>query len=114
MKIFFLLDGEPSSVADQLMEAITVWVKSEETHVEIIDKRPEDMAAWELGIQLECKRRIHMKPSLDFLFKLAKKIEREFVIGLYDKRGARENICYFGYEEGCPDIDEVAMYLGLK
>ena len=115
MKIYFLLDDEePSSVADQLMEAIAVWSKAEESHVEMIDKRPEDMAAWELGIQLECKRKIHMQPSLDFLFKLAKKMEREFVIGLYDKRGARENICYFGHEEGCPDIDEVAMYLGLK
>jgi len=41
----------------------------------VIDNRPEDMAAWELGIQLECKRKAHMKQPLDFLFKLAKKME---------------------------------------
>lgn len=115
MKVYFLLDDEePSLVADKLMEAIGVWLKGEESFVQAIDNRPEEMAAWELGIQLECKRKAHMKQPLDFLFKLAKKMEREFVIGLYDKQGARENVCYFGYEEGCPDIDEVAMYLGLK
>ena len=115
MKIYFLLDDEePSSVADQLMTAIDAWLKTEQLAIEVIDDRPEDSSEWLLGLQFECKRKAIMKQPLEFLFKLAKKMEREFVIGIYDKSGARENVCYFGYEEGCPDINEVAMYLGLK
>ena len=115
MKIYFLLDDdEPDVVADDLIDAIGLWLEAQETFVEVIDNRPDDVTKWELGVQLECKRKAHMKPALDFLFALAKKMEREFVIGLYDKKGAKENVCYFGHEEGCPDIDEVAMYLGLK
>lgn len=115
MKVYFLLDDEePESVANQLMVAINTWLEAEQLAIEVIDERPEDGSEWLLGLQFDCKRKAAMKQPLEFLFKWAKKAERVFVIGIYDKSGSRENVCYFGYQEGCPDINEVAMYLGLK
>lgn len=118
MKLYILLDGladdeNPTTVADKLQAAINLWLASEELEITPVDERPESKEDWQVGVQFQCQRKAALKAPLDFLFKWAKKAEREFVIGFYDKRsGEREDVCYFGFEEGKPDISEVAMYLG--
>ena len=115
MNLYILLDDEaPQEVADKLMTAINAWLEETEIAAQPVDVRDGEGADWLLGIQLEIKRKAGLKRPLEFLYQQAEKMEREFVIGLYDKEtGDRENVCYFGYEEGRPDPDEVALYLGL-
>jgi len=115
MKLYFLLDDEePEAVADKLVAALGDWLASTQLELTVVDERPDDVAQWQVGLQFECKRKAALKQPMEFLFTWAKKAEREFVIGSYDKKsGAREDVCYFGYEEGRPDLNEVAMYLGL-
>lgn len=116
MKLYILLDDEsPDEVADKLMQAISVWLAEGDIDAQAVDLREGDAEDWQLGINLEAKRKAALKQPLEFLYKQAKKMEREFVVGLYDKEtGDREDVCYFGHEEGRPDLDEMALYLGLS
>jgi len=116
MNLYVLLDhDEPQALADDLMAHINNWLRDSELDAKALDIRSENSNEWQLGVQFECQRKMVLKQPLDFLFKLAKKMECEFVIGCYDKAsGNREDVCYFGYEEGRPDMDEVGIYLGLK
>lgn len=116
MKLYFLLDDEePEAVADKLVAALGDWLATTPLELTVVDERPDDVTQWQIGLQFDCKRKAMLKQPLEFLFKWAKKMEREFVIGFYDKEsGNNEDVCYFGYEEGCPALDEVGLYLGLK
>jgi len=116
MNLYILIDDdEPETVADQLMAKIDTWLQETDLDIQSVDVRPDNSSEWQQGMQLKCKRKAELKQPLEFLFKLAKKMEREFVIGFYDNEsGNREVVCYFGYEEGRPDLDEVGLYLGLK
>ncbi|MEZ5524801.1 MAG: hypothetical protein R3E62_07550 [Pseudomonadales bacterium] len=115
MKLYILLDDEsPEEVADKLVQAMTKWFVDAELAGEIVDVREGDVEDWTVGLNLEIGRKAGLRKPLEFLYKQAKKMEREFVIGLYGKTGNREDICYFGFEEGRPDVDEVALYLGLN
>lgn len=116
MRLYILLDDEsPEEVADKLMKAISGWLEEADLDAQAVDIREGEFDDWQLGIVLETKRTSGLKKPLEFLYKQAKKMEREFVIGFYDKEsGEREDVCYFGCEEGRPDVDEVALYLGLS
>ena len=49
------------------------------------------------------------------LYAIATKQKIEFVVGIVDdKTGESEEVCYFGKQEGMPDVFEIANYLGLK
>jgi len=120
MKLYFLLDSllddeKPETAADKLVAALTDWLVNSDSEISLINERPEDVDEWQVGLQFDCQRKAALKAPLEFLFQWAKKAEREFVIGFYDKQSSsREDVCYFGHEEGRPDINEIAMYLGLK
>lgn len=115
MKLYIFLDDEsPDEVADKLVQAISVWLAESDVEVQVVDIREGGFENWLLGINLEAKRKASLKQPLEFFYKQAKKMEREFVVGLYDKEtGDREDVCYFGHEEGRPDLDEMALYLDL-
>jgi len=70
------------------------------------------LRSWELGITLRLKSKAELKEPLNFLYGLAKQTKCEFVVGIHHAAD-KEDICYFGHEEGRPDMHEVAMYLGL-
>jgi len=120
MKLYFLLDGlvddeKPATTADKVVATLSEWLKSSKLGMTLVDERPEEVEEWQVGLQFDCERKAVLKAPLEFLFQWAKKAEQEFVIGFYDKKsGSREDVCYFGHEEGRPDISEVAMYLGLN
>jgi hypothetical protein len=67
---------------------------------------------WELGIKLIANSKVELKEPLRFLYAVAKHNKCEFVVGIIHEH-EKEDICYFGNEEGRPDMHEVAMYLGL-
>jgi len=67
-----------------------------------------------LGSRLEVKKNSQLKNPLNFFYGVAKFHKLEFVIAMQDEdSGDWEEVCFFGYEEGRPDIFEVACYLGL-
>ncbi|MES9861225.1 MAG: hypothetical protein ABW157_18010 [Candidatus Thiodiazotropha sp. LLP2] len=45
----------------------------------------------------------------------SKEYKRDIVLGIVNKEtDLREDICYFGNEEGKPDFYEISGYLGVK
>ena len=68
--------------------------------------------ALKLGICIRVKSKYKLKEPLNFLYSLAKAHKCEFVIAILNS-GDLEEICYFGYEEGRPDLFEIANYLSL-
>ena len=59
------------------------------------------------------KKNQHLKDPLSFLHGVAKDHKVDFVVGFFEENGDSEDVCYFGHEEGKPDIVEIANYLGL-
>ena len=73
-----------------------------------------DLADEKLGIHIQVKSKFKLKEPLNFLYKIAKTYKCEFVIGMVDSdSGDLEEVCYFGHEEGRPDLFEIANYLSL-
>ncbi len=67
-----------------------------------------------LGMSITIKKNKQLKNPLNFVYGIAKKHKLEFAIAMQDEEsGEWEEVCFFGYEEGKPDIFEVACYLGL-
>jgi hypothetical protein len=54
----------------------------------------------------------HLKIPINFLYQLARQQKIDFELGIAES-DQFEAICYFGHEEGRPDIFEMALYLGL-
>ena len=112
------LDEMPELVADELVQ----WQAERAEHVELIDNRSEiaatdagfSLSAWRLGLGLEIRDKKHLKEPLNFLYGLAKTYQLEVVVGIYHALShSKEDICYFGFEEGRPDLFEIGCYLGL-
>ena len=67
-----------------------------------------------LGLSIEIKSKHKLKAPLNFLYTLAKFYKCEFVIAeVCPDSGDIQDVCYFGHEEGKPDLFEVANYLSL-
>ncbi len=95
---------ECKSDVDQSIES---WVADKE-HFEMLES---DVLA---GLRIQVKKAEQLKVPLNFLYGLAKEYKLEFAISQLDEERAEwEEVCYFGNEEGRPDIFEVACYLGL-
>ncbi len=124
MQIYLYAEADNlEEIATPLSDALSRWVKKTNLPVEFVDNRHEpdpassdgETAFWNLGIELSATRRSDLGKSLDFLYKLAKEQRCEFVIGLASSAvSPAKDICYFGYEEGRPDVHEIAHYLGFK
>ena len=124
MKIYITLDtqelDEVASVADPMTSAISEWIIEAAVPAELVNQSDVDattnkgLASLTLGIYMTVKKSQHLKKPLNFFYTLAKQHKVEFVLGYFDDDfGESEDICYFGYEEGQPDIFEVGSYLGF-
>jgi len=112
MKIYMLAEhDELEEIAEPLAEAVSVWLAESDSRAEFV--RPDEDAL-QVGIMLETGKKIALKDPVNFLYSLAKEYKVEFVVGVMAEDGSRENVCFFGFEEGRPDINEIAQYLGLK
>ena len=129
MKLYVQIDhtdGIDALPKTEIRSAIETWLESSTSKAshaqpesdESLDEAElsdQDQLGTELlGIHIDVRKRMELKEPLNFLYTLAKQHKTEFVIGIIDERtGEQEDVCYFGFEEGKPDIYEISNYLGL-
>lgn len=105
----YLEEDELTALQQPIIDAITKWI-GEKSYAYTLS--PEEHS--KIGMSLKVKSKFKLKDPLNFLFDLAKAHQCEFVISIIDEASKEaEDICYFGNEEGKPDMFEVANYLGL-
>ncbi len=125
MKLYIQIDDQDeleTAAVKAIRAEIATWLEATESMATPIgatemaadgDEGEGEMQS-PLGIHLQVKRRAHLKAPFSFLYPLAKKHKSEFVVGIIDeKSGDQEEVCYFGFEEGKPDVYEISNYLGL-
>ena len=102
-------------IAQPIAEAMSQAIEAKTLKAQLIDQREdEDLEDWKLGIRLNIKKKQWLKEPLHFLHNLAKEHKTDFVLGIIDAdTREEEDICYFGHEEGKPDLFEIACYIGL-
>ncbi len=112
MKIYMLAEqNELDEIAAALVEQIESWLQANPGPCQLVSPGDE---AFEVGLILETSKKIALKEPVNFLYTLAKEYKAEFVVGMINEDGSREDVCFFGFEEGRPDINEIGQYLGLK
>ncbi len=124
MKIYLHLEAdeldENEDRAEILITAISEWLKEGKSAAQLVNANVEEGAErgrtdWDIGLIIETRKKTILAKPLNFLYELAQKEQQEFVVGIYDEtHSSYENVCYFGYEEGRPDLHEVASYLGIS
>lgn len=107
----YLDDDEFEELIPVMTQAIKAWI-GEKKSITLLT--PIDETGEQLGLSLNIKSKFKLKDPLNFLHDMAKQHKCEFVIAIISEdSGETEDVCYFGYEEGKPDLFEVASYLGL-
>lgn len=122
MKIYIYAESDDlESIAEPMSEAIAQWIKKSGEKATLVNDHHQPAAGeegapfWNLGINMEAKRRSDLKKALAMLYPLAREYKCEFVVGIASSgRGAAQDICFFGYEEGKPDAYEIANYMGFR
>ena len=116
MKIFIHIDGNDlADIADPVSAAITAWIKGCNCTAAPVNARDEQAGSWTLGLTIDTGKKAVLKQALEFLYGLAREYQQDFVVGFIDAdTGTAHKVCYFGHEEGRPDITEIGNYLGLK
>ena len=107
-----------TSIASQISD----WVKTRKSNILFVDSEnniPADILVsrsdHDLGVIIDTRKPVTLGKVLDYLQDIAKTHSLDFVIGFFNEESkAAEDVCYFGYEAGRPDIDEVACYLGMN
>lgn len=125
MDLIIYLDGsdlEPEQnkeISLQLDNDISDWITKGQKNTyslaaEIKQSEAVPKEKSKTGIRLQLKSKYKLKEPLNFLHAQAKKHKCEFVVAqFYPETGDIEDVCYFGYEEGRPDLHEIANYLSL-
>ena len=114
MQIYIMVDqpefdeNEAAAVA-----AISDWVGEDNPHATLIHVERDDEAEFQLGIEMQIKAAKQLIPPLNEFYKIAKKFKCDFVVGFIEG-DEREDVCFFGNEEGKPDAFEVGCYLGFE
>lgn len=115
MKLFIYVDTpDIEEVAEALLTAVTAWVADCNCTAEPVDRLDDVSGERLVGLRLDTSKKAVLKTALDSLHALAAIHKIDFVIGYLDDAGAPHKVCYFGHEEGRPDIAEVGSYLGLR
>jgi hypothetical protein len=120
MEIQIYIDSSPCSeidledIVEPALSDIRAWVEKKSV-IKLLDSRIEgSVEDWRVGICMKLKSKFKLKDPLSFLYELSKKYKCEFVVAEYDSQAdLAEAVCYFGFEEGEPDMFEIANYLGL-
>lgn len=113
MDLYIYADGEDlEELVEPLSESITTWIGDRTEGLSLVNQRDDDTLR--LGINITVNEKAKLKKPLIFLYKIAKEHKCDFVIGIFcPDTGSMEDVCYFGHDEGRPDMYEVANYLGL-
>jgi len=105
-------DTELNDIAEPVIDSISNWLGEEKKNIQLLNDKGDD--DWKIGMGLKIKSKYKLKDPLNFLYGLAKTHKCEFVIAIVNtETNTSEDVCYFGYEEGQPDLFEIANYLEL-
>lgn len=116
VKLYICLDGEDiHDVAEDFLAAVEDWIGQQKRTFELINQQDTDaVETSRFGLAMTVKKTSDLTLPLDFLYRLAKQFKQEFVLSIWDSGTEQtEDICYFGHEEGKPDIYEIASYIDL-
>jgi len=105
-----------------IAESIAKWIADTESKAVLVQPNEDSEEELEesdreltLGMTISITKGRQLKEPLNFLNKLAKDHKVDFVVGMVDdESGEEEDVCYFGHEEGRPDMFEISTYLGIK
>ena len=116
MRIFIHIDDdELDDIAAAASAAIAAWVAGCDCVARLVSEQDPQSSAWTLGLTIDTSRKAVLKKALDAMYGIAREHQRECVVGFVDaETGRAQKVCYFGHEEGRPDIDEIGSYLGLR
>lgn len=111
MKIYMYVDNPELGEQEQAMaDALNAWVGEDNPHASFVYDTTESIT---LGIEFEMKNKKFLAAPLKDLYALAQQYKCDFVVGFYEGED-REDVCYFGKEEGKPDAFEIGSYLGFS
>jgi len=104
-----------NDIAEAVIGSLSAWVGEGKKNIQVLNQQGEDDPEnWKLGISLQVKSKYKLKDPLNFLYSIAKTHKCEFVVAIMNSdSGLSEEVCYFGFEEGRPDLFEIANYLDL-
>jgi len=106
--------GDLHDLIEPVSASISAWIGEQKKSVQLLVKEASEGDDIKLGMSLQVKSKYKLKDPLNFLYSLAKEHKCEFVIAIYQADAdTTEDVCYFGYEEGRPDLFEIANYLDL-
>jgi hypothetical protein len=109
-------------ISPLILKSISDWISQQKLTIRLLSnptaghdkEQKNDIAAEKLGIHIQVKSKFKLKDPLNFLYTIAKTYKCEFIIAMVDSdSGDLEEVCYFGNEEGRPDLFEIANYLSL-
>ena len=108
MKVYLSLVKEEKDISATVLSAINAWLGGGRDGIELL---PADQ---DPGLLLIIKNKFDLKDPLNALYAVAKQEKCDFVVGYIEEQtNSKEDVCYFGHEEGRPDLHEIACYLGL-
>lgn len=115
-------DMEPSrleEIYEPISNEIAKWIGEKKNIVSLSatadsENLGDNKREQKLGLHIQIKSKHKLKDPLNFLYSIAKTYKCEFVIArVCPDSSDIEDICYFGYEEGRPDLFEIDNYLSL-
>lgn len=123
MNLYIYFDSSDlEEIVDPIESELSEWVANGNRKVIVVNQKnveaaglnEENHSDWNLGVNFSIKKISQLKEPLNFMYSLAKKYKRDCVIGFVDAdTGIAEDVCYFGNEEGRPDMHEIGNYLCL-
>lgn len=106
MELYFKI---ASPLTNQQKTAISAqlnsWIEESQGRIKLSADDPNYLL-------MSASRSQHLKVPVNHLYQLARQHKIDFELGIA-QQGQFEAVCYFGAEEGRPDIFEMSMYLGL-
>ncbi len=124
MDIYIYIDGSDlDEIAGGISSSIEDWLSKSKTQAVLVNQihesdetmREEDLPDWDLGIIIKINKGKKLKEPLNYLYGLAKEYKRDFVLGIITSdTQVKEDVCFFGNEEGKPDVNEISSYVGVQ
>lgn len=109
-----LEDGDLEKMFKPVSASIATWIGEGKKNIKLLAEQSEADDSIMLGVCLEVKSKFKLKDPLNFLYSIAKDYKCEFAIAIVSPdTGDSEDVCYFGFEEGRPDLFEIANYIDL-
>lgn len=110
---FYIASDDLEELAEPISATLSSWIGEENERKTLVNQLEEN----KLGVNISVDSKNQLKKPLKFLYTLAKEHKCDFVVGIFSGEASgdvvMEDVCYFGHEEGRPDMFEMANYLGL-